>query len=106
MLLADVPGRELVLGIAGRFWSVTGGGMRVSADDFATFAPPDTARAALDFRFECLAGGNTRVTTETRITCSDERARRRFAAYWRIVRPGSGLIRREILRRLRARAEG
>jgi hypothetical protein len=31
--------------------------------------------------------------------------RRRFRAYWLFVRPGSGLIRRFMLRAVRARAE-
>src|SRR2546428_7566821 len=60
-LLAEEPGREIVLGIAGRFWRVTGGGMRVSATDFAAFSAPGTAKAAMDFRLEPLAGGPARA---------------------------------------------
>src|SRR2546426_3641241 len=48
-LLSEEPGREIVLGIAGRFWSVTGGGMRVSADDFASFSPAGTPQTAMGF---------------------------------------------------------
>src|SRR5256712_6004321 len=55
-LLAEEPGREIVLGIASRFWRVTGGGMRVGAADFAAFSAPGTAKAALDFRLESLPG--------------------------------------------------
>ncbi|HXT21641.1 MAG TPA: hypothetical protein VN923_12895, partial [Thermoanaerobaculia bacterium] len=51
-------------------------------------------------------GGWTRVTTETRVFATDDHARRRFAAYWRTIYPGSALIRRMWLRAIRARAEG
>src|SRR2546428_642398 len=64
---AEGAGREIVLGIAGRFWRVPGGGIRVSAADFAAFSAPGTAKAAMDFRLEPLAGGRTRLSTETRI---------------------------------------
>src|SRR5437879_10749121 len=104
-LLSEEPGREIVLGLAGRFWSVTGGGMRVTADDFASFSAPGTAKAAMDFRLEPLADGRTRLSTETRILCADEAARRSFGPYWFAVRAGSGLIRREILARVKRAAE-
>ena len=50
-------------------------------------------------------GERTVVTTETRIATTDERARRRFARYWRLVHPGSALIRIDWLRAIRRRAE-
>ena len=34
------------------------------------------------------------LTTETRMLATDEASRRRFARYWRLIRPASGLIRR------------
>jgi hypothetical protein len=40
-----------------------------------------------------------------RIAATDVRARRRFAAYWVVVRPGSGLIRLLWLRAVKKRAE-
>src|SRR2546428_7972370 len=80
-LLAEEPGREIVLGIAGRFWRVTGGGMRVSAADFAAFSAPGTAKAAMDFRLEPLAGGRARPSTQTRVLSADEPAPRSFRRY-------------------------
>src|SRR2546425_1599785 len=91
-LLAEEPGREIVLGIAGRFWRVTGGGMRVSAADFAAFSAPGTAKAAMDFRLEPLAGGRTRLSTETRILCADQAARRSFGRYWPALPAGRGAL--------------
>jgi hypothetical protein len=95
---------EVVLGIAGRFWELGSGVRPLSAAEFARFAEPGCARAAIDFRVE-QAGSGCRLTTETRIEGTDENARRTFGRYWRVVHPGSALIRREWLRAIRRRAE-
>jgi hypothetical protein len=57
-----------------------------------------------DFRVAPRPGG-ARIETETRIAATDAGARRRFACYWRLVGPGSTLIRRDMLRASRRRAE-
>jgi hypothetical protein len=95
---------ELVLGGIGRFWEPTGGLRRVGAAEFEQFAEPGFAKAAFNFQIE-PDGKRTLVTTETRIATTDERARRRFARYWRFVHPGSALIRIAWLRAIRKRAE-
>jgi hypothetical protein len=59
----------------------------------------------MNFRLEDEGNGWTRVTTETRVFATDDRARHRFAAYWRAIYPGSALIRRMWLRAIRLRAE-
>lgn len=45
------------------------------------------------------------VTTETRVFAETDAARRRFAIYWRFIRPGSGIIRRSWLEAIKTRAE-
>ncbi len=45
------------------------------------------------------------VTAETRVYATDASARRRFARYWRVIYPGSALIRRRWLRAMKRRAE-
>ena len=74
------------------------------AEEFAAFDRPGYVRAATDLRVEPGAAGS-RVTTETRILATDPAARRRFTRYWRVVGVGSGLIRRDLLRAVRRRAE-
>jgi hypothetical protein len=103
VVLAERPD-ELVLGVVGRFWTSDGGVQRVSRDDFAAFDAPGFAKAAMNFHARALDGG-TLLTTETRIRGTDEEARRRFRRYWRVVMPGSALIRRAWLRAIRRRAE-
>ena len=44
------------------------------------------------------------VSTETRVFANSPEARRRFAAYWRAIYPGSALIRRMWLRAIDRRA--
>ena len=44
------------------------------------------------------------VSTETRVHANDARSRRLFARYWRVIYPGSALIRRMWLRAIERRA--
>jgi hypothetical protein len=106
-ILADEPGRELVLGVIGRFWGLRDRAIRPirSALDFTAFAEPGFARAAMNFLIEPLDAESCRVTTETRVQATDARARRAFRLYWTVVHPGSALIRRLWLRALERRAE-
>jgi hypothetical protein len=102
-VLAEQPD-ELILGVVGRFWTLDSGIEEVAPSDFVTFAKPGFAKAVLGFHVREVAGG-TVLTTETRIQGTDEEARRKFRRYWRVVMPGSALIRRAWLRAIRKRAE-
>jgi hypothetical protein len=101
--LGDSSG-ELVFGGVGRFWRADGGLRRVDATDFRDFAEPGWAKAAFNFEVERV-GERTVVTTETRVATTDDSARRSFGRYWRVVGPGSALIRVAWLRAIRRRAE-
>ncbi len=104
--LAEEPGREVVVGAVGRFWSLAGNRPRTDVrnlDEFTRFAQPGFAKAAMNFRVE-PSGYGSRVVTETRIVGTDAAATRSFRRYWRLIRPGSGAIRRSWLKGLRRRA--
>jgi hypothetical protein len=101
--LREAPG-ELVLGGVGRFWRPSGGLRRIEAAEFREFAEPGWAKAAFNFEVERV-GDRTLVRTETRVATTDDRARRSFGRYWRVVHPGSALIRVAWLRAIRRRAE-
>lgn len=103
-LLADERS-EVVLGLTGRFWKLRG---EILTSDPATFrsAPPaGTARAVVNFLLEPESEHLTRISTETRIHCADGATERTFGWYWRLIRPGSGLIRIAMLRAVRRAAE-
>jgi len=67
--------------------------------------PPRFAKTAMNFLVEEEEGGWCRLATETRVLGTDDGARRRFAVYWRVIYPGSALIRRMWLRAVKERAE-
>ena len=104
--LAERRPTELLIGLEGRFWRPHGDLCTPPADSFATTAPAaGTARAVWNFALEAKTDGCTILSTETRVLCADGAARRRFLPYWLVVRPGSGLIRRYMLRAVRGAAE-
>jgi hypothetical protein len=89
----------------GRPWRLRPAVVPISgAGDFAAFSSPGWVRVATDFRVLATAAGS-RLETETRIQATDRGARRRFAIYWRVVGIGSALVRRDVLRATRKRAE-
>ena len=104
LVLDDVPGEGIVLGLTGQFWKIRGGyrdrTRPRSTDEFVAYARPDICKAVIDFRV-----GESSLTTETRVHVADPTARRKFSRYWCVIRPFSGLIRILFLRAARRRAE-
>ena len=97
--LAEEPGREIVFGVVGRFWSPAGNapvGDIADLDGFVGFDKPGYAKAAMSFLAR-REGTGTRLMSETRVVATDPMAARRFRWYWRLIRPGSGAIRRSWL---------
>jgi hypothetical protein len=104
--LAERRPTELLLGLEGRFWPPDGDVRTPPAAEFATTPPAaGAARAVWNFALATKPDGITELTTETRVLCADAAARRRFLPYWLLIRPGSGLIRRSMLRAIRRTAE-
>jgi membrane protein implicated in regulation of membrane protease activity len=87
-VLDDVPGEGLVLRLRGRFWRLRGGGTEPAAT------------AVVDFR-----AGDGSLTTETRVHVPEGQSRRRFERYWALVRPFSGITRKQVLRAAKRHAE-
>ena len=105
--LDEDPGTEFVLGLVGQFWRPRARLLRLEPEDFEGFDRPGYARAALSFRAEPLGdeGGRSVLSTETRVACTDDKARGKFLLYWTLVGPASGLIRRQALAMAKADAE-
>jgi hypothetical protein len=100
-LLAEQPPREIVFGTFLGRRSIRA----LSPQAFATLDPPAVSKVAMNFRIEEEDNGWCRLTTETRVFSTDESARRAFAPYWRIIYPGSSVIRHMWLAAVRRRAE-
>jgi hypothetical protein len=98
--------RSLCHGLVGAFWRL-GYGLcpQASAAAFARFEAPGVAKLGLSFHTEPDGPGHTRLVTTTRVMCPDADSLRRFRAYWWLIRPVSGLIRRRLLQRIRQVAE-
>ena len=94
--LAETKPQEFVLG--------TVVGDPADAPDIATEQlfrgerPPGYALATMNFIVRPAGRGGTVLSTETRVCADPPAARWRFAAYWRLIRPGSGIIRVMFLR--------
>ena len=73
--------------------------------EFTAFTATDGIRVAFNLRVSDEGGGVVRVSTETRSLANDDAARRTFARYWRIIYPGSSIIRRVWLDAIIARAK-
>lgn len=104
LLLADDEERELVVGTV----VIAPGGVKRPATpaQFKELAAGGVAKAVMNFRVEDAGDGACLVSTETRVHATDAAARRRFAVYWAVIRPGSAFIRRMWLRAIKRRAEG
>lgn len=104
-VVATAPPDELVLGVLGRFWTLSGERCTDVTDETLRAGPPaGLALAGWNFTVVSLSGGRSELRTETRVLCAPD-VRRKFRLYWLLVRPGSGLIRREILGAIRRCAE-
>jgi len=103
-VLGESENRELLLGLAGRFWTIKGDLQKINSQNFREFNEKGFAKAAWNFSLN-EAADETRLTTETRIKCLDAESRKKFGFYWTFIQPFSALIRKEILKAIKRRAE-
>jgi hypothetical protein len=110
-IVLDEAPRALAIAAAGQPWRLRGGervALPVGDQEVSEFTRPGFVLMAMSFGLEPLGGaggGRTRLTTETRVQPTDAGSARRFRPYWVVVRAGSGLIRHELLRAVKRRAE-
>lgn len=104
--LAEEPPREIVVGTLVMVPAGRRSRKPLTPQEFKTIREAGFALATMNFLVEDAGPGASTVTTETRVYATDSSARRRFARYWRVIYPGSALIRRMWLRALKRRAEG
>lgn len=102
--LGETINKELLLGLAGRFWTIRGDLRKIDSESFKEFDEAGYAKTVWSFSLD-EDGSQTRLTTETRIKCLDVESRRSFGRYWMFIRPFSGLIRMEMLKTIKRKAE-
>ncbi len=106
-ILAETAPQEIVFGLVGQFWVLTGAvNVKISSpEEFIAFDDPEYAKTAANFLLVEESNGYVRVSTETRVYVPGPAARRKFAFYWRMISMGSGLIRILWLQAIKRRAE-
>lgn len=95
----------LEIGRIAQFWQPvpTNGPVAKDYADFVGFSEPGYAKALMSFEFQ-PDGPGTRMITTTRVAATDDASRRKFAAYWTLIRPGAAVIRRAMLAAAERRA--
>jgi hypothetical protein len=103
--LKQSQGREIVVGIAGQFWKPVAKTVAIqSLEEFLHFERNGYSKAALNLQITRMQNGISILSTETRVR-SYGAAKEKFRSYWQFIKPFSGLIRREILRKIKKQAE-
>lgn len=76
-----------------------------SLHEFAHYREPGAVKMAFSFEAEDVGGGWCTLSTETRVLALDDKTRRGMGLYWRLIVPGSGLLRLQWLEGIKNRAE-
>jgi hypothetical protein len=104
-VLAEVPGREIVIGAVTRPWEANPVFRALPPEDFAAFHEPDCVKIVWTLRADPTAARTSVVRHETRAVATDATARRKFRTYWSFLSPGIIAIRRVALRLVKNEAE-
>jgi hypothetical protein len=105
VVLEHQADNEIILGLIGQFWKISGKIQRCTAEEFASFDNPEFAKATWNFVVTSQNENQVLLETETRIYCADEKARKKFKRYWFFIQPFSGLIRMQMLKIIKRKAE-
>jgi hypothetical protein len=104
-VLAEIPGREIVVGAATRPWEANVVFRALPPEEFAAFDEPGYVKIAWTLRADPIGEAESLFSTETRVVTTDPAARARFRRYWSVFSPGMALIRWLSLAPLKAAAE-
>jgi hypothetical protein len=105
LILGEREGEETAFGAVGKFWQGTIEWRDVPVARFTQFAEPGYGKIACNFSVRPYGHRQTLLSYECRVATTDERARRKFARYWWVVRPFVGHIMRATLATIRADAD-
>jgi hypothetical protein len=92
-VLAEVPGREIVMGAVTQPWFANVVFRPLPPREFAAFSEPDHVKIVWTLRADPNGPGASVFRTETRVATTDASARAKFRWYWARFSPGIVLIR-------------
>jgi hypothetical protein len=104
-VLADVPGREVVVGAVTRPWEANVTFRAVPPDQFAAFNEAGYVKIVWTIRADPITASESVFRTETRAIATDPTARTRFRRYWSFLSPGIIVIRWAVLGPVKKEAE-
>jgi hypothetical protein len=105
ILLEEEAPRELVIGTVIAAPREARGSGHLEPDLFRKTLRPGVVLATMNFVVTPAANGGSSVSTETRVYANSRSGLRQFGIYWRLIHPGSDIIRRMWLRAIAQRAE-
>ena len=104
-VLAEVPGREVVVGAVTKPWDANPTFRSVPAAYFVGFNEPDYVKILWTLRADPLSPETSVFRSETRVVATDPVSRAKFRRYWAWLSPGIVLIRNVMLAPVKAEAE-
>jgi hypothetical protein len=104
-VLADAPGREIVMGAVTRPWNPDVVFRPLTPETFAAFNEPDYVKIVWTLRADPIGRSESIFRHETRVVTTDGTARAKFRRYWAIFSPGIKLVRWLLLPQVRTEAE-
>ena len=104
-VLAEVPGREIVMGAVTQPWHANVVFRPLPPDEFAAFNEPGYVKIVWTLRADPRGAHASIFRTETRAVATDAYARGKFRQYWSFLSPGIILIRWASLHPLKSKAE-
>jgi len=104
-VLAEMPGREIVMGAVTQPRQADVVFRSLPPGEFVRFDEPDYVKIAWTLRADARGTTTSIFRTETRVVATDAAARFKFRRYWAFLSPGIILIRRASLKPLRTEAE-
>jgi hypothetical protein len=104
-VLAEVPGREIVMGAVTQPWMADVVFRPLPPENFKAFHDPDYVKIVWTLRADPVGPAESIFRTETRVVATDPVARAKFRRYWSFASPGIIVIRWVLLGPLKANAE-
>jgi hypothetical protein len=104
-ILAELPGREFILGGVTKPWEANPIFRALPPDEFAAFNEPGYVKVVWTLRVKPAGNNGCIFRTETRAVATDAEARKRFRRYWSFLSPGIIAIRRLIVPQVKSEAE-
>jgi hypothetical protein len=104
-VLAEVPGRELVVGAVTLPWEANVKFHGLSPGEFAAFNEPGYVKIVWTLRADPIGASESVFRTETRAIATDASARATFRRYWSLLSPGIIVIRWVMLEPVKREAE-